>query len=488
MAKFDALVRVAIVAMAAAVGAAAPFAAARCQALTTSSEMGADTPGDVLESIGLFDDNVPRDRLAWHLSPDLMSVLTPYLEAHPEFLNEALWVGRVDRPRIVTSNEIMGITKATVVRRLEYSDHTGATVAYHFVKANGWKIDDIEYGDGESLREILHVANHGPRAQVPASQPSESQPAQALDSHPTVPATDCDSYAAHPADPFRKAAGVLPAQLDAEKVISTCQEALARVPDSPRIEFQLARGYWKKGEFSKAAELTRKAAERDYGIAYYELGLFYMQGAGVPKDETLAFRWFENAAQKGVAAAEAAVGWFYANGRGGIPKDDGTAAIWYKKAADHGNSDGQAALAWLYYSGTDVSINSQQARELVQGAAGQGNVWAVRQLERIAKSTCPEGEGIDSSSFLSEKREGDCRLFCTDRVVFLTSKLECVVIDQITVNRGNCRTQLQVPNPDETYFPLILKFGETVVFRAECNPIEVEIFTDKGKTIVSWSE
>jgi hypothetical protein len=57
--------------------------------------------------------------------------------------------------------------------------------------------------------------------------------------------------------------------------------------------------------------------------------------------------------------------------------------------------------------------------------------------------------------------------------ISITSKLDCIAIDKIVANRGNCRS------PEQDVF--ILKFGQTVKFLALCEKLlELEISTDQG--------
>jgi TPR repeat protein len=43
----------------------------------------------------------------------------------------------------------------------------------------------------------------------------------------------------------------------------------------------------------------RKAAEQDYAQAQFSLGLIYVEGQGVTKDDAMAYKWFLLASEKG---------------------------------------------------------------------------------------------------------------------------------------------------------------------------------------------
>jgi uncharacterized protein len=60
----------------------------------------------------------------------------------------------------------------------------------------------------------------------------------------------------------------------------------------------------------------RKAAERDDAKAQNNLVLAYLDGQGVPKDDSEAVKWFRRAAEQGFAVAQFNLGFAYFDGRG----------------------------------------------------------------------------------------------------------------------------------------------------------------------------
>ena len=81
------------------------------------------------------------------------------------------------------------------------------------------------------------------------------------------------------------------------------------------------------------------------------------------------------AAEQGVAEAQFAMGWMYAQGRG-VRRDDAAAAKWYRKAADQGFSHAQYSLAVTYYEGRGVVQNYSTALKWYRKASDQGDVMA----------------------------------------------------------------------------------------------------------------
>jgi TPR repeat protein len=68
---------------------------------------------------------------------------------------------------------------------------------------------------------------------------------------------------------------------------------------SPRAAFYLGTVYWSESAFSEALAWFEKAASRGFTPAMYHLGRMYRHGVGVPRDQTLAAKYVEEAARGG---------------------------------------------------------------------------------------------------------------------------------------------------------------------------------------------
>ena len=79
------------------------------------------------------------------------------------------------------------------------------------------------------------------------------------------------------------------------------------------------------------AELKKQAAAGD-AKAQYNLGVSYVNGEGVARDEAEAVRWFRKAAEQGYVKAQYNLGAAYATGRG-VPKDEAEAYFWLNLGA-----------------------------------------------------------------------------------------------------------------------------------------------------------
>ena len=137
--------------------------------------------------------------------------------------------------------------------------------------------------------------------------------------------------------------------------------ALAQV----ELAYCYNRGEGVAKDYKEAVRWFRKAAEQGYNPAMNGLGLYYAHGQGVPEDEKKAVRWWHKgieqgctasqhnlgvnlqrwreAAERGRASAQYAVGYCYEYGIGGVAKDVSEAVHWYRKAASAGDAEAYKA-------------------------------------------------------------------------------------------------------------------------------------------------
>jgi TPR repeat protein len=135
-------------------------------------------------------------------------------------------------------------------------------------------------------------------------EPAPSPQARVASQTQGAPVTDCDTYAASDLDPQRKAKGVPYDELNSALVISACESALRSYPNSSRLLFQLGRAYYKNKDFKSAFVQWRRAAERGYPNAEYNVGLMYKNAQGIVRDDRQAVAWYRKAAEHGFALAQ----------------------------------------------------------------------------------------------------------------------------------------------------------------------------------------
>jgi len=84
-----------------------------------------------------------------------------------------------------------------------------------------------------------------------------------------------------------------------------------------------------------------------------QLGLDYLTGNGVGKDDAEAVKWLRKAADQDNPLGERYLAEMYFKGRG-VPADNAEAAKWLRLAAEQGDPQSQHNLAVLYTQGLGV--------------------------------------------------------------------------------------------------------------------------------------
>ena len=134
-------------------------------------------------------------------------------------------------------------------------------------------------------------------------------------------------------------------------------------------------------DFAEAARWYERAANQGLAEAQHNLGLLYYQGQGVPQDYVAAASWFRKAAEQGYAPAQDSLGDCYEEGRC-IQQDYAQAAIWYRKAAEQGYAPAQNSLGyWCYEHGRGIQQDYAQAAIWFRKAAEQGYDHAQNNLD-----------------------------------------------------------------------------------------------------------
>ena len=144
-----------------------------------------------------------------------------------------------------------------------------------------------------------------------------------------------------------------------------------------------------KQDYAEALKWYRRAAEKGFAMAQYNLGLAYEQGRGVPVDERQAFKYYLQAAEQGLAAAQFNAGNMYAAGRG-IGRDLFEANLWFKQAAEKGIAEAQFNLGLAYETGRGVKKDEVLAARWYKQAADRGFARAQYNLGLLFE----DGRGV----------------------------------------------------------------------------------------------
>ena len=115
--------------------------------------------------------------------------------------------------------------------------------------------------------------------------------------------SECDKLAALEADPLSVSISVTFADLNAEKVISACSEAIINSQENmakARFTLQRARGYFRAGNATAAVNDLLVARDLGYPAASFGLATAYFLGDGVEKNVSRAEILFLEAYREGV--------------------------------------------------------------------------------------------------------------------------------------------------------------------------------------------
>lgn len=145
-----------------------------------------------------------------------------------------------------------------------------------------------------------------------------------------------------------------------------------------------------------AVEWYLKAADKGVTAAMHNLGLLYLAGSGVYKDERKALEYFKQAAEKGNFASMRKLAFAYLNGEG-VVKDYAEAQKWLLKAAEEDDMSPYAevhkarnALGALYEFGWGIEKDIVLAYAWYNIAASGGYEKAKQNLARVEKTIKPE--------------------------------------------------------------------------------------------------
>lgn len=132
---------------------------------------------------------------------------------------------------------------------------------------------------------------------------------------------------------------------------------------------------YRQGNYPLAAQELIAESGKD-PVADYYLGRMRLYGYGQLKNNSLALRYFSQAAEKGVLAAQQLLGRYYLL----EARNPEQALYWFKKASDANDVPAQMYCAAAYLFGLGVQKNSDTARRYFIEAAKNGNSIAQATL------------------------------------------------------------------------------------------------------------
>lgn len=119
------------------------------------------------------------------------------------------------------------------------------------------------------------------------------------------------------------------------------------INNTAQKNYQYSYQFSQSGNHQQAFFYAQKSAKQNYAPAQHNLGLSYLHGLGVEKDQTQAFVWFEKAAKQGLLDAKNELAMAYYLGRG-VMKNLDKAQHYWQQAAQNNDEYAQFNLASLY--------------------------------------------------------------------------------------------------------------------------------------------
>lgn len=137
---------------------------------------------------------------------------------------------------------------------------------------------------------------------------------------------------------------------------------------------------------AEALKWLHKAADQDNALAERYLAEMYFKGRGVPADNMEAAKWLRLAAEQGDAESEHNLAVLYEQGLG-VPHNVKEAANWMRKAADQNFAAGQQGMGAFYENGEGVPYDPAEAAKWYQKAIDQDYVPALNNLASLMATT-----------------------------------------------------------------------------------------------------
>ena len=160
-----------------------------------------------------------------------------------------------------------------------------------------------------------------------------------------------------------------------DEAVRWYREAVERGADDAQFNLGLmyVRGEGVARDDAEAARLMRLAAEQGHSGARYALGLMYVEGTGVPQDDTEGLRWIRLAAEQGLLVAYDKLRQMTT---GADPEDEPRVVRWVRLRAEQGDPGARYDLGVMYAQGDYVPENDAEAMRWLHLAAEQGHAPA----------------------------------------------------------------------------------------------------------------
>ena len=156
-----------------------------------------------------------------------------------------------------------------------------------------------------------------------------------------------------------------------------------------KAQMTLAVLYENRQAYADAFRWFQRAADQGMAEARFKVGFYYLAGQGLSRDPARAAEWFLKAAEQGYSPAQYNLGLCHEKGLG-VPASFTEAGKWYLQAAGQGNPAAQKALGVLHELGRGVETDYGQAYRWYETAAAQGFSDARALSRNLQQKMTPE--------------------------------------------------------------------------------------------------
>ncbi|KAK4513532.1 uncharacterized protein ATC70_005534 [Mucor velutinosus] len=141
-------------------------------------------------------------------------------------------------------------------------------------------------------------------------------------------------------------------------------------------------------DLNYARKLFSQAAQLGYAPSQFKLGLAYENGhLNCPIDPRRSIAWYSRAAEQSDPNAELALsGWYLTGADGVLNQNDKEAYLWARKAAERGLAKAEYAVGYYTETGVGVIPHFEEARQWYTRAAAHGDVKAKQRIEAFNQS------------------------------------------------------------------------------------------------------
>ena len=167
-----------------------------------------------------------------------------------------------------------------------------------------------------------------------------------------------------------------------------CVQVTVGWPSTAIADLQDGIAAFERGDYSTALREFKPLSEAGDANAQFHIGVMYLNGFGVEKNDLHANEWFRRAGEQGHARSQYILGHWYSRRPN---RDEAESIKWFKMVAGQGDADAQYYLAELYSVGEYK--NYAEAFSWYSRAAEQGHVDSQVHLEGMYA----EGIGVEQN-------------------------------------------------------------------------------------------